>query len=162
MNKSSTRHLRSLACLGVVLAAGCSESSVLEIRAHESLEESTGLAGLVLRVEGQEFEAEDFQPDDRGSVPDVSLEVPNSGRLRIEVQLHQDGDVTAEGSVGWALRNEHEWGLDIFRQVEDPTETCFGCEGMERIEITENAQSEPGEALWFAWGGRPKGSDIVY
>lgn len=156
------RHLSSLSFLGFILVTACSEPSTLEIRSQASLEDSTGVAGLVLQVDGQEFKAEDFRPDDLGGVPELLLQVPNRGELRIEVHLYQGGHLVAEGSVSWALRDEHEWGLDIFRQVDDPTQACFGCIGRERIRITENAQSEPGEALWFAWGGEPKGSGIVF
>jgi len=156
------RHLFSLSCAGLLFATGCSESSTLEIRSHAALEDSSGVAGLVIQVAGHEFRAEDFQPDDVGGIPQVLLNVPNKGTLSIEVQLYQQGSVVASGTVSWALRDEYEWGLDIFRQRDDPTETCFGCDGTERIGLIENAQSEPGEALWFAWGGRPKGSDIVF
>lgn len=150
----------TVALLALVLPA-CSESSTLEVRLRASLSDSTGLAGLILQIDGRGIQASDFHPDESG-IAEVRLEVPDQGRLQIRVELLQAGVAVAEGTVGWDLAESYEWGLDIFRQVSDPVESCFGCTGSGRIDLAVEAQGEPGEALWLAWGGRPKGSGIVY
>lgn len=68
-------------------------------------------------------------------MPEVFLEVPNSGRLDIRLKLHQGDEIVGEGKVGWGLRNDYEWDLDILRQIDDPTDTCLGCTGKECVEI---------------------------
>lgn len=147
--------------LFLLASSACSKSSTLEVRPRASLSDSTGLAGLVLQIEGREVRASSFGPNESG-IPEVMLSVPNQGRLRIGVQLTQSGVVVAEGTIGWELANEYEWGMDVFRQAADPISGCFGCRGSEAVLIDAAARGESEEALWFTWGGKPKGSDIVF
>ena len=161
MRIGTTRGGAALLASCLFLLAGCSGSSTLEIRPRASLSDSTGLAGLVLVINGRQIRASHFQLDGSGRTG-VLLDVPDQGRLQIQVELTQGGQVVAEGIIAWALAEDFEWGLDIFRQASDPTASCFGCSGSDRIPISAVAQGEPDEALWFAWGGKPKGSDIVF
>jgi len=90
------------------------------------------------------------------------VSVPNQGRLRIDVQVAQGSMVVAEGTIRWNLTDEYEWGLDIFRQAADPVSDCIACLGSEAVLIDAAAHGESDEALWFIWGGKPRGSDIVF
>jgi hypothetical protein len=142
--------------------AGCfGDDSTLEIRPRGSLTDSADLAGLVLEIEGQTIAADDFRPDESG-LAEVKLGVPGSGELEIGVVLNQSGRAAGTGTVRWSLKGDHEWGADIFRQVADPMQMCMGCAGTQRIEIAPWAQRVAGESIWFAWGGKPRGSDVVY
>jgi hypothetical protein len=148
-----------LAAAAALLA--CGESSTLEIRPRGSLSDSTELAGLHLSIRGRSITAHDFGPDEAG-LTEFKLTVPNSGRIDIGVRLDQYGRLAAEGNVSWELAPEFEWGLDIFRTTSDPMDMCLGCAGSVEIPIQAWAANEPRESLWFAWGGKPKGSDIVF
>jgi hypothetical protein len=145
----------------VALISGCGDSSTLEVRPRGSLTDPTDLAGLVLRINGESLTADDFGPDEVGLV-EAKVEVPNSGDLIIEVELTQAQQLVGSGVVQWELQENFEWGLDVFRQVDDPMGSCIGCFGSHRVVIAPSAQRAPGEALWFAWGGKPRDSDIVY
>jgi hypothetical protein len=155
------RALHGLTLLLVIGAFGCAEESSLEIRARASLTDSAEIAGIRLQVDGRTIEASSFSTRESGP-PAVSMEVPSSGTLTVYVQLIQDGETVAEGNAAWGMREGYEWGLDLFRQVDDPSDTCFGCSGHLQIEIVPGAQNTPGESIWLAWGGVEKGSGIVY
>lgn len=142
-------------------AVGCAQESTLEIRARASLTDSTEIAGIRLFVDGRTLDAASFNTRESGPAT-VVLEVPSSGTLTVFVELYQGGEWVGEGSVSWQLQEGYEWGMDIFRQVDNPADTCFGCLGHARIEIVGGAQTVPNEALWLAWGGTAKGSGIVY
>jgi hypothetical protein len=148
--------------LGVVLSASAcsSDRSTIEIRARASLEEAQGFAGLVLWLNGREFTATDFSPSS-GSMR-LFTGVPNSGQLEIRLELHQDGDLVAEGMFSLDLLDNFEWGMDVFRQPSDPGATCIGCAGTAGFLLVVTAQNEVAEAVWFAWGGKRRGSDVVF
>ena len=150
----------ALVLLGVVLA-GCDGGSTLEIRPRGSLEDSTSLAGIRLEVNGRTITAGSFAPDESG-LTEVKLDVPNSGRLTIHVELRQGGRTAVSESFSWEMAEDWEWGMDIFRQASDPTVYCLGCAGDVAFGVAPWAAREPGESLWFAWGGKPRGSDIVF
>lgn len=152
---------RSVFLITAVTVLGCGSSSTLEIRPRASLSDSTQLAGLRLEIGGRAIQAKDYAPDEAGLL-EVKLHIPDSGRLRIMVRLEQHGRLAAEGIVGWVLADDHEWGLDIFRSLDNPLETCIGCAGSAAVPIAAWAANASGELLWFAWGGKPKGSDIVF
>ena len=78
------------------------------------------------------------------------------------VALWQDGVNVSEGSVRWDVGRDWEWTMDIQRSSDDVFSTCFGCTGYSRMPIAPQAQQEPDEALWVTWGGKPRGSDIVF
>lgn len=153
-----------LTALALVLAA-CGvvggDVSTIEVRPRASLTRENGLAGLTFRIGQDEYVASDYAPDEEGLV-ELSRDLPNSGIVGFGLELRQRGALVAQGEFNLKMRRNFEWGMDIFRQVEDPTEGCFGCEGVRRFEIAEEFQNEPGEAVWIAWGGQERGSDIVY
>jgi len=140
---------------------GCGESSTLEIRPRASLADSAGLAGIRLEVEGRTLTAQDFRPDEAG-LTEAKVNAPNEGDLVILVQLRQSGRIAVEAVVSWEMAKDWEWGMDIFRSVRDPLEGCIGCFGRTGFVLPQWAATAQGEALWFAWGGKPKGSDFVY
>jgi hypothetical protein len=143
------------AVVGLVLVA-CEDGSTLEIRPRSSLTDSAGLAGIRMDVDGRTLTARDFE------IGEVHLSVPDAGELVILVELDQAGRSAVQGSVRLQMAEDWEWGLDIFRTVRDPLETCMGCMGHVRLVLPEWAAAEEGESLWFVWGGKPKGSDVVY
>jgi len=148
--------------LSTALAQGCSQShSTIEIRARASLTDPEGIAGIRLWLDSVEYAAEDFAGD-LGGVMEISVEVPNSGDLQIVVELVQAGEVVAQGAFTMTMSDDFEWGMDLFRQAQDPLVGCFGCSDARSFPVAEGVQNEPGEALWFAWGGIPRGSDIVF
>lgn len=147
--------------VGSLLIAACGADSTLEIRPRGSLEDSTGLAGLTLVVDGRVLTAGSFQQDESGLL-EARIDVPDAGRLEIVARLEQSGELVSDGTFGWRMADGWEWGMDVFRQVSDPTETCFGCAGSARLDIAPSAASQPAEALWFVWGGKPRDSDIVF
>lgn len=150
------RPFRFLLSIGLLLAIGFSEGcsasrSTLEIRARASLTEPEGIAGVRLWLNFVLYTAEDFARDSDGLL-EIFTEVPNSGDLRIAMELIQHGEVVAEGSFTLAMSDNFEWGMDFFRQADDPLEGCFGCLGARSFPIAEKAQNEPGEAIWFRLG----------
>jgi hypothetical protein len=78
------------------------------------------------------------------------------------MEFSQDGEVVAQGSFTLTMSDNFEWGMDLFRQADDPQVGCFGCLGSQSFAISGESQNEPGEAVWFVWGGQTRGSDIVY
>lgn len=156
-----SRFLLLLLAASTPVLTACAGESTLEIRPMESLSDESELAGLVLRLQGRELRADDFQAAD-GGVPRVELEVPNSGILTVRAELFQDDRLVASGVIGWEMREEYRWGLSVFRQADDPADACFGCMGSDGLTVDEAFRNEPGERLWFTWGGRPRGSDVVY
>ena len=143
-------------------ASGCStDRSTIEIRARSSVTAPEGIAGIRLWLNSREYTADDFARDS-DDLLEIFAEVPNSGELQIAMELMQSGEIVAEGSFTLNMSKNFEWGMDLFRQAGDPLDTCFGCSGVRSFTIAEAFQNEPGEAIWFAWGGRPRGSDIVF
>lgn len=90
------------------------------------------------------------------------FEVAASGSIRIRVRLEDEGRIIADGRLELAARPDFEWDVDLFYSTEDPAERCLGCIGTKEVPITEDFRLEPGESLWFAWGGREEGSDVVF
>ncbi len=148
--------------LAIGLSGGCSKSrSTIEIRARASLTKEEGIAGIRLWLDSVEYGAEDFAADsDR--LLEISSEVPNSGDLLITMELIQNGEIVSAGSLTLPMSDDFEWGVDLFRQASDPLEVCIGCFGARTFPVAGEAQNEPHEAIWFAWGGKPRGSDIVF
>ena len=159
-------HLRLIALIGLLgatlVSQACStERSTIEIRARASLSQPQALAGIRLWLNSVPYTAADFTRDGDGLL-EIYVEVPNVGGLQIAMELIQSGEVVAEGSFILEMTHNFEWGMDLSRQSNDPLLGCIGCFGVESFPITQVAQNEPGEAIWFAWGGKPRGSDIVY
>ncbi|MDH5589710.1 MAG: hypothetical protein OEZ65_09090 [Gemmatimonadota bacterium] len=149
-----------VALLSVI--AGCADDrSVMEIRARAPIDSEDGLAGIRVLLNETLYGARDFAPGE-GGLPRVRADVPSDGFLRIDLVLYQGGEVVAGGGASIAMQGNFEWGLDVFRQIEDPLDTCMGCFRTEMIPIGAAWQNEPGEAVWLAWGGRARGSDIIY
>lgn len=160
------RALRYSLLIGLLVATVGSEAcsgnrSTIEIRARSAVSEVAGIAGIRLQFNSVQYTCEDFTLGSAGFLR-IFAEVPNSGTLLIEMELIQDATVVSEGSFTLAMSDDFEWGIDLFRQAGDPQEFCFGCLGSEGFPIAEMAQNEPGEAIWLSWGGRPRGSDIVF
>lgn len=151
----------TLALASCATLIACGQSSTLEIRPRGSLTDSSGLAGLRLEVQGRTLAAGDFAPDPDG-IQEVTVPVPNRGRLEVQVALRQAGVIVAAGRFGWEMAPGWAWGMDIFRQVEDPAAMCLGCSGSAAISVDPAFATVEGEALWFSWGGKPKDSDIVF
>lgn len=149
-----------VAVLAVLSSCGDEAVSTLEIRPRASLTDSAELMGIELEITGQVIRAEDFHPDEAGLL-EKKIRVPNSGQLTIVARLYQDGELVAEGELGWTLDENWEWGLDVFRGPTDPLGNCIGCYGSVAIPIASWAQGQEGESLWFAWGGTPRDSGIV-
>jgi hypothetical protein len=146
----------------LVGVGGCEDArSTIEIRPRASLADEEGLGGMMLRVGSDTYVPADFSADDAGLI-ELSRPVPNSGMLEFGVELRQQGITVAEGAFSLEMHRNFEWGMDIFRQVADPTELCFGCAGVQRFEISAEHQNQPGEAMWVTWGGQERGSGIVY
>lgn len=161
MSRASSVCLR-ISCVILGLAVACASAhSSLEIRSRAPLMDETGLAGLRLWLDSRQYTAADFERDADGR-PAISAEVPNAGDLRISMELTQGGEVVASGSFALAMSPDFEWGMDLFRQAQNPLPGCLGCFGAQAFLISEIAQNEAGEAIWFAWGGRPRDSDIVH
>ena len=159
-----TRQLLLLMSLFPVfgLAVGCSSSrSTIEIRARASISEPEGIEGIRLWLDSSEYTSEDFVDDSDGLL-EIFAEVPNSGDLLIAIELTQDGAVVAQGSFSLPMADNFQWGLDLFRRADDPQVGCCGCFGVRSFSIAEEAQNEPGEAIWITWGGQARGSDIVF
>lgn len=160
----SRRPWRALAAVALVAAglAGCASApSTLELRARTSLREPEGLAGLRVWIDDVPYSARDFQraADDP---PRIVSDVPDRGDLRIDVQVVQEGEVVSQGSLAIALVPGYEWSVDVYRQVGDPRQVCFGCVGGQGFAIASPRQNAPGEAIWVVWGGRPRASGVVY
>jgi hypothetical protein len=146
----------------VLLMAACSAGqSTIEIRARSSTTAQEGIAGIHIWLNDAPYDASDFRADASGLLG-LRAAVPNSGRLHIAMELRQGSDVVAAGSFSIEMTQNFEWGMDLFRQIADPLAACFGCFGAERFPVIPSAQNEPGEAVWFAWGGERRGSDVVY
>ena len=97
----------------ILAPVGCGESSTLDIRPRASVEDSTGLAGLVLVAEGRIVNASDFRRD-RNGIAKVTLDVPDDGRITIQFVLGQAGEPVANGAFGWEMASDYEWGMDVF------------------------------------------------
>ncbi len=155
--------------MGWVVAAGAAygdggmrreqRASTLDLRLRGSLDDSASLAGLRVQVNEDLFDAGDFAA---GENPSLHLVLPTSGEVRVWVALWQGGVNVSEGSVSWDVGRDWEWTMDIQRSSDDVFSACFGCTGYSRIPIAPQAQQEPDEALWVTWGGKPRGSDIVF
>lgn len=42
------------------------------------------------------------------------------------MELVQNGEVVAGGSFSLEMSDNFEWGMDLFRQADDPLVGCFG------------------------------------
>lgn len=146
--------------IGFACAACSPSGSTIEIRLRAPLTETGGFDGLLLWLGDRQFTSEDFA-DDSG-VTELFARVPNEGTLLIRIELSHGGVVVAEGALDLTLRDEFEWGMDLYRQTTDPADFCLGCMGSVSFPISESAQNDPGEAVWIAWGGKPRGSEIVF
>lgn len=149
----------SMILASALVLSACGDGSTLEIRLRDAIDQPTGLAGLRLGVDGSNVHLDEFGGD---GVPTRRIGVPEDGRLPVVVLLLQGGSVVAEGAFSWELQPDFEWTLDIWRATSDPIDQCLGCSGSFEVPIATGAQGRPGESLWFTWGGRPKGSDIVF
>lgn len=143
-----------------LLACQASQST-LEIRAYDSLSDPSALAGLEITIAERVITAADFTSNGSG-VMAITVQVPNSGRLEAQVRLVHADQVVADGVFGWELEEDWEWGVGVFRTVENPAEMCFGCRGHAELPIAGPAAAAVGESLWLVWSGAPRGSDIVY
>lgn len=140
-----------------LLATACTDST-LEIRMRGSLTDSSSLAGIAVSIDGRTYSAADFT----GRLNSLKIDVPNSGTLRISVRLQGAGGILVDSAFTMRMRSDYEWGVDVFRQETDPTELCFGCSGSAGFPLIPVGSGGPVESLWFTWGGRPRGSDIVF
>ena len=153
--------LTVVAILGLVVACGDNPRSTIEVRPRAPLSSEAGLAGLIFRIGSRQYAASDFAADNHGLL-EASAQLPNSGIVQFGLELRQGGVIVAHGEFSLEMRRNFEWGMDIFRQVTDPTETCFGCMGVHRFPVDAAFQNQPGEAIWIVWGGKERGSDIVF
>jgi hypothetical protein len=153
--------LTVVAILGSVVTCGDNSRSTIDVRPRASLASETGLAGLIFRIGSRQFVANDFAADDHGLI-EASTRLPNSGIVQFGLELQQGGVIVAQGGFMLEMRRNFEWGMDIFRQVNDPAEGCLGCMGVHRFPVDAAFQNEPGEAIWIIWGGRERGSADVF
>ena len=153
--------LTVVAILGSVVSCSDNPRSTIEVRPRASLSSEAGLAGLIFRIGSRQLVASDFAADEHGLL-EASAQLPNSGIVQFRLELRQGGVVVAQGEFSLEMRRNFEWGMDIFRQVNDPTEGCLGCLGVHRFPVDAGFQNEPGEAIWIIWGGRERGSGDVF
>jgi hypothetical protein len=152
---------RAFLALTVLLAAfalACDSGSTLEIRAQASLTDPAGLAGLEMDVAGLTVTASEL----RAGGGRVELRVPDRGTLPVRVRLFQGDELVAGGELTLEMADDWEWGMDVFRRVENPALGCFGCRGDVGFPIAEGAAAAPGEAVWVTWGGDERDSDVIY
>lgn len=155
MNRStqfpaSWRQFLIIGCIAVL--ASCEGHSTMTIGLHSTITNPTDLDGIRLRVNGREFSPEDFS--DRRQ---LTLNVPNHGRLLIELELVESDELVAGGAFAVDLYPDVEWRMNINRQAGEPI--CIGCR-KQRFEISAQYANEPGEAVWVTWGGVERGSGI--
>ncbi len=144
--------MRYAIALLLIVASGCDAGSELRIQ----LQDPEVLAGIELDVLGRTIGFDEFESGR------VVVDVPESGRLTIGIRLREGGQLAAEGSVEIPLQDDFEWGSSIFRRADDPSVGCFGCIDTVRIPIEEEFQRVADEALWFSYGGKRRGSDVVF
>lgn len=151
-----------LAAVTLATVAGCGEPSSAEIRLRADAGMPAELdAARVTVSEGgriRTFRREDGVAIDAPGWRIPTFEVGDGGQMTVTVQLAPD----VVGSVSVTLREEFEWGFDVFRRPDDPLDGCFGCRGGEGFPIPPELQNEADERLWIVWGGRRRGSDVVF
>lgn len=110
----------------------------------------------------RQFTLSDFCDEGEGLPSTGRFDVPESGVLTVEPKLEVDESLASEGSGDIGLREDFEWSVTIFKQVDDPAETCIGCMGTRRIPIDPEFSKEEDESLWVVWSGRAEGDDVVF
>ena len=126
---------------------------------NSSLLDSAGLGGIEMRVLGEMFVADDFEPLRTGQPTVIPrLAVEESGAHSAWVRLVQDGREAAVGTISWMLEENTVWQLRIerighpyFLDLYDE-ERCYSgihwCR-YERLPIVEEFANYPEEFLWL-------------
>ena len=121
---------------------------------------SAGLADIEIMLKGSvdtTFYASDF--------PVERFEVPESGRVTVQVTVREGQQAVAHAEVNWELESDIEWRLEIERgpyplnamidrrdaETGHPNPRCawWWCDEVWRFEIDEDARAYPYEALWL-------------
>ena len=133
-----------------------------EVSIHQSLDDPAGLAGIEIEVLGAgqpaTFTATDFFVF-QGVMATHQIRVPDTGRIRVVVELEQNGRLVAQGAGSWLLEPNADWGVSIHRAPHPPplglgyTESAsclerLGCYRRWRFPIRSDAVNYEGEALW--------------
>ena len=128
---------------------------------YNSLADPNGLAGIEVEVGGAGIPPRMFTA---AELPTNPFDVPESGSAQVRVRVIQNGEVVAEGTAQWALASEVQWTVEVERSLypinmgvaADATtapnpQNCvwFGCHGVWRFELKEEATNYGGERLWL-------------
>ena len=131
-----------------------------------SLTDPTSFAGIEVDITGLQhpftLTATDFKEDHLRDYIYTIHNIPQQGTAVVNVQLSQDGEITAQGEVRLILRgNTYRWRLSLTRAL-DPLDwsvirgdtICklpvpLGCVAVHRFPIREDIASYPEEALWL-------------
>lgn len=155
--------IRTTAWVALLLLtlSACGDGAAMEV----SFNPADRFPGLALEVQTQNGTRRFTKSDLEADGPEVStgsFEVAEEGTLTLEVQVSSNDQTIAGGNVEIAARPDFRWNVDFFYATSDPADECLGCAGTSRIEVAETFRTEPGEALWVAWGGQPEGDRVVY
>lgn len=149
-----------------LLTSGCGDDgSSMEIRVDRAILRAGDHATFSVSVSDglvRDFTLSDFSEEGEGLPTTGRFQVPDSGVLVLQPNLEVDGELATDGEAEIELRQGFEWSVTIFRQAEDPAESCIGCIGSQQIAIDPAFREGDNESLWVTWGGSAEGDDVVF
>lgn len=91
------------------------------------------------------------------------LPTARTGTLRVEARLDRAGEgPVVLGEVRLDLREDWLWTVTMWFTDGDPTETCFGCIGVESFPLPDGVGRSPADSLWLVWGGNSISAPAVF
>ena len=131
----------------------------MSVTVFGSAEEFPGLQLTVLdAIETRVFVLADLKSAGSEQFRSDDFPVASDGIARINVELSLDGETVASGGREIELKPGFDWGIGLFRQVGNPTDTCFCCGTALQLAVAPGFERESGDSVWLTVGGLPKGA----
>lgn len=148
---------RSLLVSGVLVVAGCSETSRISAVARLDPPLTVDMLTISAREDdrGWSWRGSDFRSSLEWPTPTTSeRETRTTGEIQISFRLEAKGDTVSEGSVTLPLRSDWRWGVQVVSATADPGDACSDCVGSKAFPLAREYRGPERDSVWLVWGGQ--------